>query len=62
MWVGRTCGIVRACVFVPVGDGPINWFFYAYHTTMSIISLLYCGKSIVGVFSFLWEMALIFCF
>ena len=26
-WVGRTCGVVRGCAFVPVGDGPVITFF-----------------------------------
>ena len=26
-WVGRTCGIIRGRVFVPMGDGPVMFFF-----------------------------------
>ena len=44
--VGRTCGIVRGCVFVPVGNCPVVSFFYTYHIIFNIklprlISLLY---------------------
>ena len=32
----RTCGIVRGCVFVSVGDGPVIMFFYTSHTNFNI--------------------------
>ena len=45
--MSRTCGVVRGCVFAPVGDGPGILFFYTYHTSLipgspHTISLLYC--------------------
>ena len=30
--MGRTCGIVCGCVFVPVGNGPVICFLYMFHT------------------------------
>ena len=40
-WVGRMCGIVRGCVFVPVGDGSVFCFFsyVSHHTNFTAILL-----------------------
>ena len=45
--MGRTRGIIRGCVFVPVRDDPVKLFFHTYHTNFNIklptlISMLYC--------------------
>ena len=61
--MGRTCGIVRGCVYVPVGDGPVGSLFctryVSYHTDVTSVQVV---LSIVGVLSCLLEMALIFFF
>ena len=47
MRVGRTCGIVRGCAFVPVEYALLFCFFHTFHTNFNIrlhtlIALLYC--------------------
>ena len=43
MWVGRACGMVRGCVFVPVGDGPVILFSHTYHTTLISLCFRACS-------------------
>ena len=40
-WLGTTCGIIRGCVFVSVGDGPVILFFIQPPPAATCFSPLY---------------------